>query len=200
MTQKAYAITGLLAPILFWITYFTLSATRPEYHFTTKAVSELGSIDAPHKWVWNGLGYILPGVLIAVYAVGLYKSITQGQGNKWPVIGIALSGLFMSLSGIFPGDFDNRQSATMLWHTAGSIGSFIFFLVGAFTFPGQMKELVYWKKAVRPTLLFTWLAVVFGVWGFVFPHMPAVGQRLIFFFYFLWIFYTAMRMYRERKG
>jgi hypothetical membrane protein len=46
MTSKQYAIIGFLAPTIFWITYFVMANQRPEYSFLTKAMSELGSIDA----------------------------------------------------------------------------------------------------------------------------------------------------------
>ena len=199
MTNKTYAIIGISATILFWATYIIMSNLRPEYNLFHKAVSELGSLDAPNKWIWNIFGYILTGILIAVYSFGLFKNITNGQGSKLPLISFVLSGLFMSLSGIFPGDFDNRQSTTMLLHTVGSFGSYLFFLFGAFTSPKQMKQSEYWKKSIRPTLIFTWLTIFFGSWPFIFTSYPSLGQRVVFFFYLLWIFYTAIQLYKQPK-
>jgi hypothetical membrane protein len=197
MTNKTYAIVGISAPILFWTTYFIMSSLRPEYNLLYKAVSELGSLDAPNKWTWNILGYVTTGILIAIFSLGLFKNISNGQGSKLPLIGFVLSGLFMSLSGIFPGDFENRQTTTMLLHTVGSFGSYIFFLIGAFTYPRQMKKNEYWKKSIRPTLILTWLTIIFGAWVFIFPTIPAVGQRIVFFFYLLWVFYTAIQLYKK---
>ena len=197
MTNKQYAILGLLGPVIFWLTYFIMSSLRPEYNFLTKAVSELGSVDAPNKWTWNILGYILTGLLISIYSYGLFKSISNGQGSKLPLISFILSGLFMSISGAFPGDFDNKQSTTMLFHTIGSFGSYLFFLIGAFTYPRQMKKTDYWKQAINPTLIFTWLTILFGAWPFIFSATPAVGQRFVFFFYLLWIFYTSLILYKK---
>jgi len=196
MRDKQYAIIGIVAPILFWSTYFLIAGARPEYSFYTKAISELGSVDAPHKWTWNILGYGVPGLLNSIYAYGLFQSVSK-SGSKLPLIGVMLSGLFMSLSGIFPGDFDNKQSTTMLLHTIGSFGSYLFFLLGAFTYPKQMKTDVYWQSAVKPTVTFTWLTILFGTWPFLFPATPAVGQRFVFLFYFLWIFYTAIKLYKK---
>lgn len=199
MTTRQYAIFGLLGPVIFWLTYLIMSNIRPEYSFLTKAVSELGSLDAPNKWTWNILGYILTGLMISIYSYGLFKSISNGQGSKLPLISFILSGLFMSFSGVFPGDFDNKQTTTMVLHTIGSFGSYIFFLIGAFTYPRQMKKTDYWEASIKPTLIFTWLTILFGAWPFVFPATPAVGQRLVFFFYLLWIFYTAQRLYKRNE-
>ena len=187
----------MIAPILFGTTYIIMSLIRPEYSMFTKAISELGSVDASHKWIWNGLGYLLPGILIAVFAYGLYKAIAEDKSGKLPLYGILLSGIFMAISGIFPGDFDDRESTTMLLHTIGSFGSYLFFLLGAFTYPQLMKKTTYWSSAVKPTLVFTFLTIVFGAWPFVFPNIPAFGQRIVFFFYFLWIFYTAIKLYKQ---
>ena len=183
--------------MVFWLTYLMMASARPEYSFMTKAISELGSIDAPNKWVWNVVGYIVPGLMIAVYAFGLYRDVSGGSGSKLPLVGLGLSGWFMAVSGVFPGDFDDRSSTTMLLHTMGSFGSYIFFLLAAFTFPKPMKKSAYWKSAVVPTLTFTWLTILFGTWPFGFTSVPAIGQRVVFFFYFLWIGYTALMLYRK---
>lgn len=197
MTNKSYAIIGISATFLFWTTYIIMSYIRPEYNLFHKAVSELGSLDAPNKWIWNVLGYITTGVLITVYSYGLFKSIFNGQASKLPLIGFVLSGLFMSLSGFFPGDFDNKHSVTMLLHSVGSFGSYLFFLIGSFTYPRHMSKSEYWKNSVKPTLLFTWLTIIFGSWPFFFASYPAVGQRIVFLFYFLWIFFTAIKLYKQ---
>lgn len=199
MSHKHFAVIGLAAPVLFWTTYLVVAATRPEYSLYTKAISELGSVDAPHKWIWNILGYEITGLCVSVFAYGLYRSVTAtNNGGKLPFLGLMLSGLFMTFAGIFPGDFDNKQAVTMVLHTVGSFGSYLFFLVAAFTYPRYMRQSAYWQSAVRPTLFFTWLSILFGTWPFLFPTTPAVGQRFVFLAYHLWIFYTALKLYRWR--
>jgi hypothetical membrane protein len=197
MTFKRYALLGLVAPGWFLFFYLILSSIRPGYSFLTKAISELGSIDAPHKWWWNISGYIIPGIMVSIFSIGLYECVSPNGKNKFPLIGIFGSGVFMSFAGIFPADMENRQSLTSLLHYVGSFGSYIFFLIGAFTFPKQMRRSVYWTTAVKPALLFAWLTILFGAWPFIFPHMPGAGQRFVFFFYFLWIFYTAWQLYKS---
>lgn len=199
MTNRSYGIIGIATPIVFLATYLIMSSIRPEYSMFTKAISELGSLDASNKWLWNSFGYILTGILISIYAIGLYKNVAVTKSSKLPLYGILLSGLLMTISGIFPGDFDNRQSTTMLLHTIGSFGSYIFFLIGAFTYPKQMRKSKYWKPTIKPTLIFTWLTILFGGWAFLFPNIPAFGQRIVFLFYFLWIIYTAIKLYKQPK-
>lgn len=199
MNQKHFAIAGLSSPIIFTLTYFIMSAQRTDYSFLTKAVSELGSVDAPNLWLWNIFGYILPGMLIAIFGYGLYQVMEANPKGKLPLISIVLSGVFMSIAGIFPGDFEDRTSLTMVLHSVGSFGSYIFFLLGAFTYPSLMKQSHHWEKAIRPSLIITWLTIVFGSWPFIFPEMPGIGQRIVFGLYFLWMAYLAMHLYQQKK-
>ncbi|WP_394751047.1 DUF998 domain-containing protein [Spongiimicrobium salis] len=197
MNHKFYGILGMLAPIAFVIAYAILSSMHPEYSMYTKAISELGSVDAPNKWLWNVFGYIFTGTLIAIYALGLYKNVIETKSSKLPFYGILLSGIFMIISGVFPGDCQHRTSTTMLLHTVGSFGSYLFFLLGAFSYSEPMKKTAYWKSACKPTLMFTYLTIIFGTWPFVFTGSPAFGQRIVFLFYFAWIFYTGFKVYHK---
>lgn len=197
MTSRQFSLVGMVTPVWFLLVYLVMSSLRPDYSFLTKAISELGSIDAPNKGWWNVLGYIVPGVTIAIFSVGLFKKAVGNGKSKFPLIGIFGSGVLMALSGVFPADMDHRQSFTTMMHSIGSFGSYIFFLLGAFSYPREMRKSAYWSAAVKPALLFTWLTIFFGAWPFVFPHMPGVGQRLVFFFYFLWIFNMGWKLYKE---
>lgn len=177
-----------------------MAGIRPEYSFLTKAVSELGSVDAPHKWIWNSFGYILPGFLISAFSRGWYLSLYPQSGSKLPFYSLCLSGAFMSLSGFFPGDFEQRNSLTMLLHSIGSLGSYLFFLVAAFSSVRHMKKQAQWQTSVKLSLVFTWGSILAGSWGLLVPQWPGVGQRLVFGFYFLWIGWQAYTVSKTAKA
>lgn len=117
--RDLYIWIGLSIPIIFWTTYGVLSSLRPEYSFKTKAISELGSVDAPHLWFWNVFGYILPGILISIYSYGLHREITGNRGNKWPLISFIFSG-FLCLY---------RESFRQIWITVNHFRLFSIALV-----------------------------------------------------------------------
>lgn len=200
MNHKHYALTGIASVLLFMGAYLIISTTRSDFSHATKAISELGSVDVAGKWAWNLFGYILPGALVSLFSVGLYRGVASGRGSKLPLAGIFLSGAFMALAGIFPGDFEHRNSTTMLLHTIGSFGSYVFFLIGAFTYPRVMRITDHWKPAIRPLLILTWLSIIFGTWPFLFPDIPSIGQRLTFLCYFSWIAYAAVVLYRQEPS
>jgi len=194
MNTRNYAVAGILAPVIFLITYLIMSNSRPEYSNFTKAVSELGAVDAPDKLYWNVLGYIIPGMLIVVFSLGLKKHF-QYTAEKIPFIAIALSGFFMAVSGVFPGDFDNKTSLTSLLHIVGSFGSYFAFLFAAFTFPKLLRLDNDWQNLQKPLYILTYVSIAFGTWPFIFPTMPSIGQRFIFACYFGWVLLCAFRLY-----
>ena len=130
LSRKSIGQIALVTPLWFLAVYLFMSSIRPEYSHLTKAISELGSLDAPNLWVWNVLGYMLPGLAVAFLGVGLHREFSQSHRQATiPSIALVASGLLMTLSGVFPGDFENRTSATMLFHLIGSLGSFAAFLI-----------------------------------------------------------------------
>lgn len=52
--EKRYALVGLFGVTLSILTIVIMAALRTDgYDHLHKAVSELGSLDAPHRWVFN---------------------------------------------------------------------------------------------------------------------------------------------------
>ncbi len=191
MKQKPHALAGILAAVFFVCTYFLLSNARPEFNHFTRAVSELGSVGAPYASSWNLFGCIIPGLLIVYFAIGLHQSVTQGAGGgQLPFYGLVLSGLFMVLSGVFPDDFENRNTLTMLF----SIGSFGAFLIAAFCYPPVLRKIPYWEKTILPALLLSWLCLFSSFLRSGTIH--GFGQRIGFALYFLWIVFMAINLYR----
>lgn len=198
MNNKGFAFSGIASALLLWATYFVMANMRSEYSFKYKAISELGSLDAPNLWFWNILGYMIPGLLIAIFSIGLYKYSAEKNSSKIAYYGLILSGLFMTFSGIFPADMENRKSTTTILHMIGSYGSYISFLFAAFTYPKIWKKNKDWQTIIKPTLICVWLTIFFGSWYLFFPNVPSVGQRIVFLFYFLWIVISAIKLYKTK--
>jgi hypothetical membrane protein len=193
--NRRIGLVAAIVPVWFAAIYFALSSVRPEYRHLTKAISELGSVDAPRAWVWNLFGYILPGLAIALLGAGIRNRFAHEPRARVPTWALIASGLFMALSGVFPGDFENRTSTTMILHTVGSIGSFVVFLVSAFSFPRVMRRFAGWRHFVWPSLA---LAAASIFTGFLrIGSAPGLGQRLGFACYFLWVALMGYALYRD---
>ncbi|MEZ4941427.1 MAG: DUF998 domain-containing protein [Saprospiraceae bacterium] len=197
MNQKPHALAGIAAPLLFVSAYLLAAAARPEFNHFTRAVSELGSVHAPNAVFWNVLGFICPGLLVAFFAIGLHQAVGQGNAGQLPFYALFLSGSLMVVAGLFPGDFEHRGSFTTIMHAIGTFGSFIAFLVAAFTYPLFLRKSDFWEKTIVPSLTLTWLCILSG---FLRTGMaPGIGQRVGFAFYFLWIAFMAVNLYRHQR-
>jgi hypothetical membrane protein len=186
ISRKSIGLIALITPFWFLTVYLVMSGRRPEYSHLTKAISELGSLDAPNRWFWNVLGYILPGLAIALLGVGLKRDFAPaGRHASTPAFALVASGLFMTMSGVFPGDFENRTSPTMILHTVSSLGSFAAFLVAGFWLPKIFRSHESWRWVAWPSLT---LVVASIVAGFLRSGAaPGLGQRLGFAFVFAWV-------------
>lgn len=165
MVVPANREIGILAMVLpVWLTalYLIMAGLRPEYSHLTKAISELGSVDAPRAWIWNLLGYILPGAIVSLLGVGIGKHFALEAGIRTPSWALIASGLLLALSGIFQGDFENRTSFTMVMHAVGSLGSFVAFLVCGFSLPRIWRRSVQWRPLTWPALALLLGSIVTG--------------------------------------
>ena len=198
ISRKNIGLIALITPFWFLTVYLVMSGRRPEYSHLTKAISELGSLDAPNRWFWNVLGYILPGLAIALLGVGLKREFAPASRHtSIPAFALVASGLFMTMSGVFPGDFENRTSTTMILHTVCSLGSFAAFLVTGFWLPKIFRSHESWRWVAWPSLT---LVVASVVAGFLRSGAaPGLGQRLGFAFVFAWVGLVGYALVRSNS-
>lgn len=189
ISRKAIGIIAIITPFWFLAVYLIMAGLRPEYSYLTKAVSELGSVHAPHRWFWNVFGFITPGLAIALLGVGLKSEFSDaGPAARAPAFALIVSGLFVALAGVFPGNFIDRRALTMIMHTIGSFGSGLCFLIAGCWFPFAFRKHSHWRWLVWPSsgLVLGTLVGDFLV-GVMRHTSPGLGQRVTFACYFLWI-------------
>lgn len=192
---QAIGALAIGTAIWFWLFYFVMATRHPNYSHATKAISELGSWDAPHLWIWNIGGYLLPGLAISLVGVGLALHFRGQRGSRIAASGLIASGLLMALAGLFPGDFENRQSLSMIVHTVGALGSFAAFLVSGFTMPVVLRDRIEWRIYSSPLLILVIASIASGF--FRSSSAPGLGQRAGFLFFFLWIALVGFGLLRN---
>lgn len=195
MNTRLAGLAGMAVPFWFAAAYFLVSSLRSDYRHFNMAISELGSVGAPNALLWNLLGYILPGLMIA-YLGWVSRQLLPASRSGAVVAGsIAASGIMMALSGVFPGDFENRTSLTMLLHSAASILSYVFFLVGGFGLAGISAKSQTLGKFHYPLLALLIASIVTGF--FRYGDMPGLGQRITFACYLAWAALYGWAVYRS---
>lgn len=196
--QRISKLSGLVAVITpFWFiaVYLTMSSMRPEYSHATKAISELGSVDAPNLWYWNVLGFMVTGLFISLLGIGL---ATRFLGrSKVPGVALVASGLLMVMAGAFPADLENRTSLTTVMHAVGSLGSFAAFLVAGFWYPVRFLRMPTWRATGWLALLAVILSIASGFLRS--GDAPGLGQKLGFAAFLAWVFLVGLALFRDSE-
>lgn len=197
ISTRNIGIVSMMIPIWFAAVYLILAGLRPEYSHLTKAISELGSVEAPRAWIWNLLGYIVPGLVVTLLGSGIGRQLGNVAGARLAARALMVSGLLMAFSGVFPGDFEDRGSPTMVLHAVGSIGSFAAFLFCGFTLSSVLRRNERWRWLVRPSLALV-IASIFT--GFLRTgNAPGLGQRLGFGCFFVWVALVGYGLWRDTQ-
>ncbi|MES1203328.1 MAG: DUF998 domain-containing protein, partial [Pseudomonadota bacterium] len=160
-------------------------------HFT-KAVSELGVWGAPNMWWFNVFGYIIPGMLLA--ACGWMIARTESPGSRILAGTLALSGLCITLAGLFPADMDAMSSPTSLLHITGSVGGGLLWAIA-------MVWLAFLGRKTCPALSLLCLGALLLMLGAFFLYgylLPGLVQRITFAVLFAWYIAAAAILTRSR--
>lgn len=198
ISKRKIGLAAVFTPLWFLATYLLMSGMRPEYSHSRNAISELGSLDAPNLWAWNIFGYFLPGLVIAVLGTGLKREFSpSGRAASIPFFALMVSGLFMALSGVFPANMADFESATTGVHIIGSTGCFVAFLVAGFWLPFCFRKRIAWQWLTWPSLL---LVVGSIACGFLRSgDAGGIGQRLTFACFFLWVALLGFALLRTNE-
>lgn len=187
---------GMLAPVLYVITWIVAGLLYPGYNQLTQATSELTSKVAPTivAGVANFGGYAL-GLLLIAFAFGLYRGVRR---SRWLLIGTILVGLFGLICVIqpfFPTDPGAANHAFQnMMHDA------VYVISGVALIPGLLVLSVAFTRdpRLRPyrwyTLITPVLILLAGVDVGLFPS--GVPERLSTLALLIWFEVVAFRLLR----
>ncbi|MDT9002424.1 DUF998 domain-containing protein [Paucibacter sp. APW11] len=191
-------VAAMATPLWFTAVYLAVSGLRPEFRHFNQAVSELGALDAPYRWWWNTLGYLLPGLVVVALALALRQLLAPRGLATLPFYALLASGLFLSMSGLFPGDFEHRGALTMRLHSIGAYGSGLCFVVAAFWLPLRFRVVAAWRSLSLPTMALAVLLLLSAVLRD--GALPGLGQRLSFACLFCWVAVVGWGVFRESNA
>lgn len=197
MTERLAGVAGIGACVVFWIALFAFAAARSDYSHATKAISELGVLGAPHALAWNLIGFIVPGILLAICGAGLASAIDGTKGVLWWLL--VLAGAGFAATGFLPAEMRNgsplMESPLTVGHIAASFLATIPWAIATFVLVVRAKLRPDWRHL---RVLGAVLALV-GIFGLLaralpaFEYRPGLGQRTGFAAYFAW--YLVMSFY-----
>lgn len=190
MNNKINALSGITAVVMGTLAVIIMAELRTDgYNHFHKAVSELGSIDAPNKWIFNLLGFIIPGILISIFSFNLLKEFRSYPIKSYPFYLFILSGLFLTLAGLFPANMESKTSINTIIHLIGAGGGGVFWFLCALTLWWQLKKNSIWRNAAIISFIIPFVMIL--AMGFVSENTPGISQRIVFIALYLFVLILA---------
>jgi hypothetical membrane protein len=190
--MRVLSVGGIIGPVSYTIVVIVLGLLWPGYIHLAQAISELGGVGAPNATIMNTAGFALTGILIIVFALGLYYGLDRGHGSKVGSALVAVYGLGMFGIAFFPWDKVNLASFTSTMHSLIGWPHWIGLTLGLLVLPHNFKKDLQWNNYWVYTLSTGLLtAVVIVVYAFIgIEGYMSVLQRII-----VGIVYTGFQLF-----
>jgi hypothetical membrane protein len=201
MNRRLVGLLGIGAWVLFWTASVALAAFRPSYSHVVNTISELGAVGTPHATAWNVLGFIIPGVLLALAGATIARTANPepSVSRTLATVLFVLCGLAVSGQGVFPAEMTNGvadvTSASTRGHFMSSLLSGATWAVGALVLVGPMKRNPSWRSLyiVSAALVALTLAASFTLRG----ALPdGLAQRIGNAFFCIWFILMSLKLVR----
>jgi hypothetical membrane protein len=190
----------LAGPVLF-VAWFAAALAQPEeFSIVHHASSDLGADTANSAWISNQLGSNLPGLLLLVFAWGLWRSVGRHLSARIGSVLIAIVGVAIFTSGFLRLDCRaidagcKNDSWHAILHGTNSGITLLALALAPFVFARAFKVAQRWRDLWLLTLGvgigIIAAAVVGGAVG------EGLGELLPVFLWFAWIAVLALRMRR----
>jgi hypothetical protein len=153
---------GWLAGAVFLAALAGFGAALAGYSQALQPVDLLGAHSVPRALAWNALGYGLPGLLVAAFAIALQRPLeANGVGPAGRIGGwlLMFSGLAFAAQGVLPLDLRSLDGADSKAHIAAGMLSLVAWLPSALLLPLALRRRAAWRAAVVAGPLFAMAAI-----------------------------------------
>jgi hypothetical protein len=195
------AVCGLLAgPVLLIANWAGVLAQPDAYSFVNHASSDLGADTADVPWLSNQLGSNLPGLLLLVFAIGLWYSVGRHPSARIGSLLVGVVGLGIFLTGFLTLDCreidaeceNTSWQATAHVITAGP--TLLGLVLSPFVVARALKQSPRWRDLRVPTLVLGIGTIAAAIAGSAIGE--GLGQYAAVIVWFAWITVLAVRMFR----
>jgi len=195
--QRASAACGIVAPFLSAVVAAGVGYLQPGYDFTEQRLSELGASGAPYAGLFNVMGLMAPGVLVAVFSLGLYSEFSSDRVARIGSGLLAVCGACLFMAGIFPCDVEFAEpSVSGITHGVfAGIGTFAIIGAALAMWLG-LKGDAAWRDHSRFSLGVVVVAVALYLPYQVCPLTGWIGvfQRMLVLVLLVWIEVMSIKL------
>lgn len=201
LNRRNAGILGVAACVVFWVALLILGALRPSYSQVANDISELGALGTRNAVVWNIVGFIVPGLCLALTSWRLTVVIDEertraGRLATWllPLFGLGLAG-----QGFFPALMANGVPVITSWHTRVhaivSIVSGIAWVAGVLLLVNPMKRSSQWRNWY-PINIAAVVLVIFGSFARGEGLPDGLVQRIVDAIVLAWFVVMSVKLIR----
>ena len=201
MSYRLIGLLGIGAWVLFWAASAALAALRPSYSHVVNTISELGAVGTPHAAIWNVVGFIIPGLVLAISGAAIARAATTAPSLSRGLATalLVVSGLAVAGQGVMPAEMVNGvadvTSASTRGHFISSLISGAAWALGALLLVGPMRRNPSWRglHVVSVVLLVLTVVASFALRG----RLPdGLAQRTGNAFFCAWFVVMSLKLIR----
>lgn len=194
--QGITVLAGMLAPAGVLVSTLYFARRKPGYSHLTHTISELAETGAPDARFVNWLAFFPIGILIWLFAAGLWQEFAGTTGGAKAALAFAGLGFGYAGAAVFPCDRGAPAWGTWrnqvhilcgaLEYGGGGIGLLMFANVFA-GLPG-------WAAFAQPTKYAGWAVLLIGMTLAQPSRFRGVQQRIVETILFAWMLAMATRL------
>ena len=201
MPLRAAGVCGLLAFTTLIVGWVAGGLAQPEaYSSANDDTSDLGAMTANAAWIYNQIGANLTGILVVLFGLGLWRTLSPDVVGRIGAGAVVLTGVGVFFDGVFRLDCRgiDRGCTNDSWHASAHkmesritvAALFLAPLILAFAF----RRAARWRDAWLPTLAAIPAAIVIGA---VFSAVgDGAGVRATTATWFAWLAFVSVRLIR----
>lgn len=182
MKNKWLIYTGLLTPIIFWITTIVCGLILGNYNHITRLVSELGAIGTKSQYLFAS-GLVTCSIFSLIFIFGLHKTAKQVGLSSIPIIILLAFSFSICGAALFP--------LPLKLHGILGMPSILLFL-------SPLSSLLLWKTEKIPNIkIYSTITIVIMLFGFS-VYMPnflseyfGLKQRFFHVGWSIWFVYLS---------
>ena len=205
MPIRIAAACGLLAPLTYGAGLLLGGLAQPDaFSSADDATSDLGALTASSPWIYNQIGLNLTGVLVVVFALGLWRALSPDVLGRLGAAGLALVGITLFLEGFLRLDCqgidtgcENTSSLSDAHRVATGVSA-LFIFASPIALAFAFRRIPGWRTAWLPTLAaipaFFLASILFSVLG------DGAATRAGAVTWFLWLAYVAIQLSSKDEG